>query len=320
VNINYIYGMDRNLALEFVRVTEAGAIAAAEWIGKGDKCSADGAAVSEIRSRFAGIDVDGIVVIGEGEKDEAPELYVGESVGTGTGPQIDIAVDPLECTNSVAYGYPNAISVIATGPRGSLFSAPDMHMDKIAVGPGACGCISFTMSVAQNIAAVSEAIQKPISAMTVAVLDRPRHEVLVSQIRATGARVRLFSDGDVAFAIACSQEESGIDMLLGIGGSTEGVLAAAAIKCLGGELLTRLMPKNDIERERLERIGVLDVARIYTQDELAIGDDVSFTATGIIDGPLLKGVRETTTHHITHSVVMRCRSKTVRFIETYHLK
>lgn len=312
--------MDRNLALEFVRVTESGAIAAAAWIGKGDKNGADGAAVSEIRARFTGIAVDGLVVIGEGEKDEAPELYVGESVGTGFGPAIDIAVDPLECTNSVAYGVPNAISVIATGPRGSLFSAPDMHMDKIAVGPGARGSVSFDASVSDNIASVSQALQKPIADMTVAVLDRPRHAALIAEIREVGARVRLFSDGDVAFAIACSQEESGIDMLLGIGGSTEGVLAAAAIKCLGGELLTRLVPKDDEQRERLVQIGITDVSRVYTQDDLAVGDDVAFTATGIIDGPLLKGVRETATHHITHSVVMRCKSKTVRFIETHHRK
>ncbi len=312
--------MDRNLALEFVRVTEAGALAAAVWIGKGDKNAADGAAVSEIRARFADVAIDGVVVIGEGEKDEAPELYVGERVGMGVGPVIDIAVDPLECTNSVAYGVPNAISVIATGPRGSLLSAPDMYMDKIAVGPRAVGRVSFDNTVARNIESVSEAIQKPIADMTVAVLDRPRHEPLIAQIRDAGARVRLFSDGDVAFAIACSQDDSGIDMLLGVGGSTEGVLAAAAVKCLGGELLTRLVPKDDAQIKRLARVGITDVSRVYTQDDLAVGNDVSFTATGIIDGPLLKGIRETFTHHITHSVVMRCRSKTVRFIETYHLK
>jgi fructose-1,6-bisphosphatase II len=312
--------MDRNLALEFVRVTEAGAIAAAAWTGKGDKNSADGAAVSEIRSRFSGIYIDGTVVIGEGEQDDAPELYVGERVGTGTGPQIDIAVDPLECTSSVAYGYPNAISVIATGPRGSLLSAPDMYMDKIAVGPKAVGCVSFDATVAENIAAVSEALQKPIADMTIAVIDRPRHEQLIAQIRAVGARIRLFSDGDVAFAIAPSQDDNGIDMLLGIGKSTEGVLAAAAIKCLGGEVLTRFVPSTVMEEERLKQAGITDIKKVYSQDDLAVGDDISFTATGIIDGPLLKGVRETATHHITHSVVMRCKSKTVRYIETYHRK
>jgi fructose-1,6-bisphosphatase II len=312
--------MDRNLALEFVRVTEAGALAASAWIGKGDKNAADDAAVSEIRARFTDVAIDGLVVIGEGEKDEAPELYVGERVGTGVGPAVDIAVDPLECTDSVAYGVPNAISVIATGPRGSLLSAPDMYMDKIAVGPRAVGCVSFDNTVAHNIEAVSEAIQKPISDMTIAVLDRPRHEVLIAQIREVGARVRLFSDGDVAFAIACSQEESGIDMMMGVGGSTESVLAAAAVKCLGGQLITRFVPKDDVQIERLRQVGIVDVSRVYTQDDLAMGEDVSFTATGIIDGPLLKGVRETSAHHITHSVVMRCKSKTVRFIETYHLK
>lgn len=312
--------MDRNLALEFVRVTEAGAIAAVAWTGKGDNNAADGAAVSAIRSRFADVEIDGLVVIGEGEKDEAPELYVGEKVGTGKGPAVDIAVDPLECTNSVAHGVPNAISVIATGPRGSLLSAPDMYMDKIAVGPKAKGVVSFQNSVSKNIEAVSLAIQKPIEDLTIAVLDRPRHQPLIKEIREIGARVRLFSDGDVAFAIACSQEESSIDMLLGIGGSTEGVLAAAAVKCLGGELLTKLVPKNDEQKERLARVGITDVDRVYTQDDLAVGDDVSFTATGIIDGPLLRGVRETSTHHITHSVVMRCKSKTVRYIETYHRK
>lgn len=310
--------MDRNLALEFVRVTEAGALAAAAWVGKGDKIAADDAAVSAIRSRFRDVDIDGLVVIGEGEKDEAPELYVGEEVGTKNGPAVDIAVDPLECTNSVAYGVPNAISVIATAPRGSLLSAPDMYMDKIAVGPEATNEISFDKTLTENIHAVAAALEKPVAELTVAVLDRPRHESLIAEIREAGARVRMFSDGDVAFAIACSQPESGIDMLVGIGGSTEGVLAAAAIKCIGGRLLARFVPKDEEQKERLRAIGITDIDRVYTENDLAVGEDVSFTATGIVDGPLLRGVRYEHGYTITHSVVMRVKSGTVRYLETHH--
>ncbi len=309
--------MDRNLALEFVRVTEAAAIAAAGFIGRGDGKAADGAAVDEMRDRFNSIRFHGVVVIGEGAKDEAPELYVGEVVGTGDGPEIDIAVDPLECTDSVANGRPNAISVIATGAKGSLFHAPDMYMNKIACGPAAKEVIDLDATVADNIARVAARLAKPVHDMVVVVLDRPRHEQLIKDIRAVGARVRLISDGDVAGAIAPSLPESGIDMLIGIGASAEAVLAATAIKCLGGGFQARLAPKNDEEKKTVEALGIT-VDRKLLLEDFAKGDNLTFTATGVIDGPLLRGVRYTNTHCVTHSVVMRVKSRTVRFLETYH--
>lgn len=310
--------MDRNLALEFVRVTEAAAIAAVQWMGRGDKHAADQAAVDEMRARFNDVDFSGKIVIGEGEKDEAPELYVGEELGTGNGVRLDIAVDPLECTDSVANGVPNAISVIATGEEGSLFHAPDMYMMKIACGPAAKGVIDLDKSVEENVQAVAKALQKEVSEMVVVLLDRPRHEEIIQKIRAMGARVRLISDGDVAGAIAPSLPDSGIDMLYNIGASAEAVLAAAAIKCLGGDFQARLWPKNDEQRQRLTDMGITDIEKKLGLEDLAKGKNLTFTATGIIDGPLLKGIRTTATHIITHSVVMRVHSGTVRFLETHH--
>lgn len=310
--------MDRNLALEFVRVTEAGAIAAAHWMGRGDKNAADGAAVNAMRKRFHDLDFAGTIVIGEGEKDEAPELYIGEKLGTGQGVELDIAVDPLECTNSVAHGTPNAISVIATGAKGALFHAPDMYMEKIACGPAAKGAIDLDKSVEENITAVARALKKDVAEIVVVLLDRPRHEALIKEIRAVGARVRLITDGDVAGAIAPSLPDSGIDLLLGVGASAEGVLAATAIKCLGGDIQCRLKPKDEAQAQRLTAMGINNVDKKLSADDLAKGDDLTFTATGVIDGPLLKGVRHTSHHIITHSVVMRVRSGTVRFIETHH--
>ena len=311
--------MDRNLALEFVRVTEAAAIAAAAWMGRGDKMAADGAAVDAMRSRFNVIDFCGEVVIGEGEKDEAPELYIGEKLGCKRcEAELDIALDPLECTDSVANGVPNAISVIATGLRGSLFHAPDMYMDKIACGPKAKGTISLDRSVEENLKAVAKKLDKEMSEIVVMVLDRPRHEDLIKKIRAAGARVRLISDGDVAGAIAPSIRDSGVDLLMGIGASAEAVLASIAIKCLGGDFQARLKPKDEKQIERLKQMGIKDYKKILTLDDLAKGEDLTFTATGVIDGPLLKGVRYTANHCITHSVVMRVRSGTVRFMETHH--
>ena len=310
--------MDRNLALEFVRVTEAGAIAAAQWMGRGDKNAADQAAVDEMRDRFSHVDFRGEIVIGEGEKDEAPELYVGEKVGTGQGPEIDIAIDPLECTDSVANGVPNAISVIATGPKGSLFHAPDMYMEKIAVGPLAKGAISLDKSVKENVESVAKRLGKKVSDLVVVMLDRPRHEQLKKEIRETGARVRLISDGDVAGAIAPSLPDSGIDMLYNTGASAEAVLAAVAIKCLGGEMQARLAPKDDAQREVLRVMGITDISKILTLDDLAKGDELTFTATGVIDGPLLKGVRYVPGYCLTNSVVMRVQTGTVRFLETQH--
>lgn len=310
--------MDRNLALEFVRVTEAAAIASAKWMGRGDKMSADGAAVDAMRSRFNAVDFRGVVVIGEGKKDEAPELFIGEKLGTNNGLEFDIAVDPLECTDSVANGVPNAISVIATGPKGSLFHALDMYMDKIACGPLAKGAINLDASVKENITKVAERLHKEISEMVVLVLNRPRHEKLIAEIRATGARVRFISDGDVAGAIAPSLPDSGIDLLMGIGASAEAVLASPAIKCFGGDFQARLKPKDDAQAEELRQMGIVDIDKILTLEDLAKGNDLTFTATGVIDGPLLKGVRYTADYCITHSVVMRVKTGTIRFLETHH--
>ncbi len=309
--------MDRNLALEFVRVTEAAAIAAAQFVGKGDGKAADQAAVDEMRDRFNFVDFVGEIVIGEGAKDEAPELYVGEKLGTGNGPEIDIAVDPLECTDSVANGRPNAISVIATGPKGSLFQAPDMYMNKIACGPEAKGVIDLNASAETNITAVAKKLGKDVSEITVVVLDRPRHETLIEEIRSVGARVLLISDGDVAGAISCSLEDSPIDMLMGIGASAESVLAAVAIKCLGGDFQARMWPKNDDQRDMMALLG-LDDQKVHSIEDLARGEDLTFTATGVVDGPLLKGVRYDQAYTSTHSVVMRVKTGTVRFLETKH--
>lgn len=310
--------MDRNLALEFVRVTEAAAMACSHWVGKGDKHAADQAAVDAMRERFSSVDFNGEIVIGEGAKDEAPELYVGERVGSGTGPLFDIAVDPLECTDSVANGRPNAISVIATGMEGALFRAPDMYMQKIACGPRAAGAIDLDDSVQTNIERVAERLEKQVGDIVVMVLDRSRHEKLIEEIRAAGARVRLITDGDVAGAIAPSIPESGIDLLMGIGASAEAVLASTAIKCLGGDFQARLQPKDDVQIEALRQMGIEDFQKKLTLDDLARGDDLTFTATGVLDGPLLRGVRYTGEYCITHSVVMRVKTGTVRFLETFH--
>lgn len=309
--------MDRNLALEFVRVTEAAAIAASEWIGKGDKHGADGAAVKEMRLRFNQIAFSGTVVIGEGEKDEAPMLYTGEKVGTG-GPEFDLAIDPLECTDSVAYGRYNALAVIVSGEKGSLLNAPDMYMQKIAAGPKARHVINLDASTKDNIDNVAKALGKDVGDITVVLLDRERHEGLIKEIRDAGARVRLITDGDVAGAIAPSLPNSGIDLLMGIGASTEAVLASAAIKILGGEIYARFHPKNDQQKDNLAKYGISDPTKIYSSEDLAKGDMLTFTATGVIDGPLLEGVKMTNSHTITHSVVMRASSKTIRYITTHH--
>ncbi len=309
--------MDRNLALEFVRVTEAAAIAAAKWIGKGEGKKADGAAVEAMRTRFNNIEFNGSIVIGEGKKDEAPELYVGEKLGTGSGPEMDIAVDPLECTDSVAFGRYNATTLVTTGPKGSLLSAPDTYMDKIAVGPAARDAISLEVSVTENIQNVAKALGKNVEDVTVSMLDRPRHQDMINEIREAGARIRLVTDGDVAVAVATCQEESPIDMLLGSGGSAEAVLAAVAMKIMGGQILARLKPRNDEDRKEMEALG-LDDKTIFTSEDLAKGDNLTFTATGVIDGPMLPGVIFNPTSILTHSVVMRSKSKTIRYITTYH--
>ena len=314
--------MDRNLALEFVRVTEAAAIAAAEWMGKGDGKAADKAAVDEMRDRFNQIDFNGRIVIGEGEKDEAPKLYTGEKVGQNKGPEMDLAVDPLECTDSVAWGRYNAISVIAAGPKGSLLSAPDTYMDKIAAGPEVAPVIDLDAPVKDNLKKAAKALDKDVKEVTVVVLDRPRHEDLIKQIRACGSRVRLITDGDVAAAIATCVPESGIDLLMGIGGSTEAVLAAGALRIYNGGIICRFKPRSDEDekdiKEYLSKIGVEDINNVFHAKDLAKGDQLTFTATGVIDGPILRGVNFQEDEIITNSVVMRLKSRTVRYITTNH--
>jgi len=314
--------MDRNLALEFVRVTEAAAIAAAKWMGKGDKNAADGAAVDEMRARFNQIDFCGRVVIGEGEKDQAPKLYTGEIVGKSKNPIMDLAIDPLEATDSVAWGRYNAISVIAAGPRGSLLHAPDTYMEKLAVGKEAAKVIDLNASIKVNLKKIAKALGKTVSEVSVVVLDRPRHEKLIKEIRAAGARVRLITDGDVAAAIAVCLPESGIDALIGIGGSTEAVLAAAAVKIFGGEILCRFAPRHENDsaniKIHLKKAGISNIKKIFKAKDLAKGRQLTFTATGVIEGPMLGGVQFKKDRIITQSIVVRGVSGTVRYITTHH--
>jgi fructose-1,6-bisphosphatase II len=310
--------MDRNLALEFVRVTEAAAIEAAKWVGRGEKKKADEAAVCAMRSRFNQVDFKGKVVIGEGEKDEAPMLYNGEKVGTGKGEEMDLAIDPLECTDSVAFGRYNAISVIASGKKGSLLKAPDTYMEKLAVGPSAKDVVSLDFSVEKNLKNIAKALKKPVSELTVMILDRERHQKLIDEVRQVGSRVRLITDGDVSAAIATCFEDSGVDVYMGIGGSTEAVLAAVAMKVMGGEILCRFKPKNEKDKEKVHSFGFKDLNKVYKSEDLAKGRQLSFTATGVIDGPLLKGVVFEKKRIITHSVVIRGVSGTIRYITTHH--
>jgi len=310
--------MERELALEFARVTEAAALAAARWMGLGDKNAADEAAVTAMRAVFDTVHIDGVVVIGEGEMDEAPMLYIGEKVGTGDPPAVDVAVDPLEGTNLVAKGLPGAMAVVAVAPRGCLLHAPDMYMEKIAVGPKARGCISLDAPVTENLRAVAAALNKEVRDLTVVILDRPRHARIIEEIRRAGARIQLISDGDVAPAVATAFEESGIDLMIGTGGAPEGVLAAAALKALGGELQGRLVPSDPAEEERAARMGLKDPRQLLTLDDLVKADDVIFAATGITTGSLLRGVRFTAGGAVTHTLVLRGRTGTLRLIEARH--
>lgn len=309
--------MDRNLALELVRVTEAAALASSRWVGKGDKVAADDAATEAMRRTLGSMEINGTVVIGEGEMDEAPMLYIGEQLGTGTGPEVDIAVDPLEGTSICAKGMNGSIATIALAPRGGFLHAPDMYMEKLVVGPLAKGAIDINETPAVNLRRVAEAKGRRIEELTVVILDRPRHERMVTEIRKAGARIHLITDGDVAPAIAAAVEESGVDLLMGIGGAPEGVLAAAALKCLGGDMQGRLVFMSQEERNRAQGMGIDDFDRIYSIDDMAKGD-VFFAATGITDGELLKGVRYFPGGASTHSIVMRSKSRTVRFIEARH--
>lgn len=313
--------IDRDLALGLVRVTEIAALGSARWMGRGDKNAADQAAVDGMRKMFDTLNIDGVVVIGEGELDEAPMLYIGEKLGKRGHEdiQVDIAVDPLDGTNSVAKGLPNAISVIAIAERGCLLHAPDMYMDKIAVGPKARGVIDINASIEDNMRNIARALKKDIKEVTVTMLDRERHEKLVKEIRRIGCRIKLFKDGDVAAALATCFDKTGVDVLMGIGGAPEGVIAAAALKCMGGEFQGKLHPMNDEERQRCKDMGISNIDKVLKLEDLVKGDDVFFAATGISDGELLKGVlfMENNTA-MTHSVVMRSKTGTIRFVEAAH--
>jgi fructose-1,6-bisphosphatase class II len=312
--------MDRNLALEFVRITEAAALASARFMGRGDEKSADQAAVDAMRKAFDSVNIDGVVVIGEGERDEAPMLYIGEKVGRRgeDSPEIDIALDPLEGTTICASGGVGSIAVIAVAERGNFLHAPDTYMEKIACGPAARGLIGLDKPPHENIAIVAEVLRKSISDVTVVILDRPRHGELIQAVRKTGARIRLIGDGDVGAGIATCWEDSGIDLLMGIGGAPEGVITAAGNKCLGGDFQGRLKFRNDNERARARQMGVRDIDQIFKLDELAKGS-VMFCATGVTDGPLLKGVRTLSGNRAsTHSIVMRSATGTTRRIEAEH--
>lgn len=312
--------MDRNLAIDLVRVTEAAALGAAKHMGRGDKIAADQAGVDGMRKMFDTIDIEGTVVIGEGEMDEAPMLYIGEVVGSGREGtlKVDIAVDPVEGTNSVAKGLPNAIAVVAMAPKGCLLNAPDMYMDKIAVGPAAAGRVHIDAPIIENLKATADALNKSITDLTVTMLDRPRHEEIIRQCREAGARIKLFKDGDVAGALATCFEHTGVDILLGIGGAPEGVIAAAALKCMGGQFEGRLVPYTDEEKARCIKMG-LDVDKVLYMEDLVKGNEVYFAATGISDGELLKGVVYVGKGVAkTHSVVMRSETGTIRFIEAVH--
>jgi fructose-1,6-bisphosphatase II len=309
---------DRNLALELVRVTEAAAMGAARWIGRGDKNAADQAAVDLMRLMINTVSMRGVVVIGEGEKDEAPMLYNGEVVGDGDGSEVDVAVDPLEGTRLTALGMPNALSVIAVAERGTLFfPGAAVYMEKIAVGPEAAEAIDIDATPTQNVHRVAAAKGMSVNDVTVVVLERDRHEALVAELRAAGARVNLIRDGDVAPSIAAAQEGTGVDLLMGVGGTPEGVISAAAIKCLGGALQGRLWPRDDTERDALRDAG-FDLDRVLTEDDLVAGDDVFVAATGVTSGALLRGVRASAAGIETESIVMRSRSGTVRRIAAYH--
>jgi fructose-1,6-bisphosphatase II len=309
---------DRNLALELVRVTEAAAMAAARWMGRGDKEGADGAAVDAMRLVLGGVAMDGTVVIGEGEKDAAPMLYNGERIGNGSPPFTDIAVDPIDGTTLCALGRSGALAVIAVSGAGSMFNpGPCVYMEKLAVGPEAAGMVSLDASVAENIAAVARAKGESVGDITAVVLDRPRHAGLIAEIRATGARIRLIPDGDVAGAISTALPESGGDILLGIGGTPEGVISAAALKSMGGEIQGRLWPRNDEERRAALALGY-DLTQVLSTDDLVKGDDCFFAATGITDGELLRGVHYDSRGASTESLVMRSRTGTVRRIEAHH--
>ncbi|MEV6173315.1 class II fructose-bisphosphatase [Streptomyces sp. NPDC051954] len=309
---------DRNLALELVRVTEAAAMAAGRWVGRGDKIGADGAAVRAMRTLVSTVSMNGVVVIGEGEKDEAPMLFNGERVGDGTGPECDIAVDPIDGTTLTAKGMPNAIAVLAAADRGSMFDPSAVfYMDKLVTGPEAADFVDINAPVAVNIRRVAKAKRSTPEDVTVVILDRPRHEGIIKEIREAGARIKLISDGDVAGSIYALREGTGVDMLLGIGGTPEGIISACAVRCLGGTIQGKLWPKDNEERQRALDAGH-DLDRVLLTEDLVSGENVFFVATGITDGELLRGVRYRSENATTDSIVMRSKSGTVRRIDSEH--
>jgi fructose-1,6-bisphosphatase II / sedoheptulose-1,7-bisphosphatase len=309
--------LDRNLALEVVRVTEAAALAASRLMGRGDEKAADQAAVDAMRRALNGLAIDGTVVIGEGERDEAPMLYIGEKVGSG-GPRVDIALDPLEGTTITAKGGPNALAVIAMAEEGGFLNAPDVYMEKLAVGGGLPdGVVDIDNSPANNLKSLAKAKKTEISDLVVCILDRPRHTELIAKVREAGARIMLISDGDVSGVIATSRPDTGVDVYMGSGGAPEGVLAAAALRCIGGQMQARLIFRNDAEKQRAAKWGVKDLNRKYSMLDLAHGD-VMFAATGVTDGSMVKGIRRFAGGASTHSIVMRSKTGTVRVIEATH--
>ena len=316
--------MERLLALELIRVTEAAAIASARLMGRGDTMDADRLAVEAMRRAFDEIPIDARIVIGEGERDEAPMLYIGERVGdpssaAGEAPEIDIAVDPLEGTNLVAHGQAGSITVLAASERGGLLNAPDCYMEKLCVGPVVAGKVDITAPPAENLRRIAAVLGRDVNDITVVILQRPRHEALIAEVRAAGARIKLISDGDLSAAIACAVSGTGVHAVMGIGGAPEGVLTAAALRCLGGEIQARLLFRSDAERERAEGMGHGDSTRVYGTDELASGENVVFAATGVTKGDLLEGVRFFGGGARTHSLVMAYQTKQVRFVDTVHM-
>jgi fructose-1,6-bisphosphatase II len=312
--------MDRNLALEMVRVTEAAALSSARWMGMGNASAAEQSAIDAMRRALDSVGFAGAIVIGEGERDKAPTLYIGEVLGGGGGPEVDVALDAVESGMIVAQGRQNAISVIAVADRGSLLQVPCIYMEKIAVGRRAAGVINVTAPPEKNLRAIADAMNCYVEDLTVVILDRPRHAELVRQVRELGARIKLIQDGDVSAAIATAFESTGVDVLMGVGGAREGVLAAAALQCLGGDMQARLRPTTEGEVERALHMGIRDLDRVFTIGDLARDrdGDIMFAATGITDGDLLKGVRFFGGGARTHSLVMRSKSATVRFIESTH--
>lgn len=311
--------LDRNLALEVVRVTEAAALACSSWIGRGDEKAADQAAVDAMRRALNSLYIQGEVVIGEGERDEAPMLYIGEKVGLGKGPEVDIALDPLEGTTICATGGPNALAVIALTDKGGFLNAPDVYMQKLACGPNfPKDFLDFEEPMSSLIPRIAKHKGGRIDEVMVCILDRPRHADLIAEVRKAGARITLIGDGDVSGVIATAQDEAGIDLYVGSGGAPEGVLAAAALQCIGGQIHGQLLFRNDDERARAERWGITDLNRVYSTDDMAHGNDIMFAATGVTTGPMLDGVWRFPGGAETHSIVMRSKSGTVRRISSHH--